>query len=466
MVHVPVALAPITLAALLAVAAHAQPRRLMLAPRPIQPESVASQYSIKKIGPLVNGGGSLGSAINNLTQIAGTSLSQTAEQPYRWSGGMIEGLPITGSGTSNFAHGINNAGQVVGYASFPGTASEAALWTLTNSMGWQVTGLGIPSGFAFSIANDLSDDGTRIVGYADNAIELLVATSWERDDSGDWNMLDMGTLPHNYGSYANGLNNQGVAVGTSYVPFGTSQATHWQRTNTGWTISALPYLPNGYSQSIAFAINDSGLIAGAAVASDGYYHATTWSGNSITDFGTFSGEHSYARAINTSGTIVGETWGAGLTRAFIGSNSGLHDLNTRIPPDTGWNLRSATGINDSGQIVGTGDLGGFWHTFLLTPVAMNLTGPTPGVVGVPNTFSIIAPNDQSIQLYYAFSAGETAISGCSAVPLNIASPTLLATFPDPSSITIELPDEFSGQTVYFQAATGCQVSNVVRYTFP
>ena len=40
------------------------------------------------------------------------------------------------------------------------------------------------------------------------------------------------------------------------------------------------------------------------------------------------------------------------------------DLNTLIPPDSGWVLYEATGINDAGQIVGSGDQG----YFLLTPM--------------------------------------------------------------------------------------------------
>lgn len=451
-----------------AVSANSQPRRLSVAPRPMQPETVTTQYSIRKIGPLVNGGGSTAAAINNWTQIAGTSLSQFAEQPFRWSDGLIEGLPIAGPGNSNFANGINNAGQVVGHASFPGTSSQAALWTLTNASGWQVTGLGIPGGFAFSIANDLSDDGSRVVGYVDDAIEQNLAVSWERDSAtGAWQSRFMGVLPENYGSYANGVNDRGVAVGASYVPFATSQATRWVRTNAGWSIGALPYLPGGFAQSIAYAVNDFGLIAGAAVAADGTYHAALWNSRGVIDLGSFPGEDAYARGINASGVVVGETWGtSGLTRAFVGSNSGLQDLNRHIPPDTGWNLRSAVGINDSGQIVGTGDLGGFWHTYLLTPVAMTLSGPTPGTIGVPNTFTIAAANDQVIHLYAAFGAGETALPGCSAVPLNIVSPVLVGTFAGVGSISIDLPDDFAGRTVYFQAAAGCQVSNVVRFTFP
>jgi probable HAF family extracellular repeat protein len=45
----------------------------------------------------------------------------------------------------------------------------------------------------------------------------------------------------------------------------------------------------------------------------------------------------------------------------------MADLNTLLPPGTGCVLRSATAINDRGQIVGQAACGGTLHAFLLTP---------------------------------------------------------------------------------------------------
>jgi uncharacterized protein (TIGR03437 family) len=54
----------------------------------------------------------------------------------------------------------------------------------------------------------------------------------------------------------------------------------------------------------------------------------------------------------------------------------MQDLNTLIPADTGWILSLASGINDSGQIVGNGAINGVSHAFLLTPTdPMLLTEP-------------------------------------------------------------------------------------------
>ena len=45
----------------------------------------------------------------------------------------------------------------------------------------------------------------------------------------------------------------------------------------------------------------------------------------------------------------------------------MQDLNTLIPIESGWELAAATGINNSGQIVGRGMISGQTHAFLLTP---------------------------------------------------------------------------------------------------
>ena len=45
----------------------------------------------------------------------------------------------------------------------------------------------------------------------------------------------------------------------------------------------------------------------------------------------------------------------------------MSDLNTLINPSLGWTLQYAKGINDSGQIVGYGLVGGTMTAYLLTP---------------------------------------------------------------------------------------------------
>jgi probable HAF family extracellular repeat protein len=80
---------------------------------------------------------------------------------------------------------------------------------------------------------------------------------------------------------------------------------------------------------------------------------------------------SHPRAMNSCPVIVG-SFGIfpDYYRAFAWDlNRGFQDLNSLIPPDSGWKLQEATSINEHGDIVGWGELHGEESVgFLLTPL--------------------------------------------------------------------------------------------------
>jgi probable HAF family extracellular repeat protein len=89
----------------------------------------------------------------------------------------------------------------------------------------------------------------------------------------------------------------------------------------------------------------------------------------MTDLGTLPG-FLYVQpfAINGLTAVVGQVSnGAGPPHAFIWQNGVVTDLNTLIPGGSGWVLTIATGINDGGQITGSGTLNRVGRAFLLTP---------------------------------------------------------------------------------------------------
>jgi hypothetical protein len=55
------------------------------------------------------------------------------------------------------------------------------------------------------------------------------------------------------------------------------------------------------------------------------------------------------------------------SRALIWQGKVPVDLNTLIPADSGWYLQAAYSINDAGEIVGYGTIGGNVHAFRATP---------------------------------------------------------------------------------------------------
>jgi probable HAF family extracellular repeat protein len=114
-----------------------------------------------------------------------------------------------------------------------------------------------------------------------------------------------------------------------------------------------------------------GLIAGEGNdAGNTTYQAWRFDGSNYTFLGTLGGATSGSSAINLNGEVVGVSRTADISRhAFVYTGGQMFDLNALIPPESGWTLIEATGINNQGQIVATGtDPAGLTHAFLLTPV--------------------------------------------------------------------------------------------------
>src|SRR5438034_3129753 len=93
----------------------------------------------------------------------------------------------------------------------------------------------------------------------------------------------------------------------------------------------------------------------------------------MTDLGTLgSGHYSYANAINNKNVIVGSSFTDELDsifHAFMTDGTSLTDLNSKVTSKAAdWVLSEASGINDSGVIVGVGSLSGARHGYMLKPL--------------------------------------------------------------------------------------------------
>lgn len=80
--------------------------------------------------------------------------------------------------------------------------------------------------------------------------------------------------------------------------------------------------------------------------------------------------------------------------AFLHDSGGMTDLNSLLPPGSGWELTLASAINDSGQIVGVGTHNGAVRAFLLTTTfglavtvaGAGAPGSAVGVVPAPGPY--------------------------------------------------------------------------------
>lgn len=311
-------------------------------------------YTITDLGTLPAGSSSDAYAINDAGQVAGYADTGSGSQhAVLYSNGALTDLGALPGGSDSAATSINDAGQAAGWA-FASDGSRQAV--IFDNHG--VSDLGTLPGGTNSAAWGINDGG-QVVGWSDadpsgNGYAVL--------DGGG--MTSLGVL----GS-AIGINGSGQVVGTAMLT-GTGTQEH-AFLYSGGAITDLGTLVGG-SSSEGQGINASGEVVGYGATTGGGAHAFLYSaGHGLADLGTLGGQYSYGYGINDAGQAVGASIGAdGVERAFLYENGAMADLNTLIPAGSGWLLREARAINDSGQIAGNGLIGGQTHAFLLTPVGM------------------------------------------------------------------------------------------------
>jgi probable HAF family extracellular repeat protein len=178
----------------------------------------------------------------------------------------------------------------------------------------------------------------------------------------------LGTPQGSLWSSAYAINNSGEAAGYAMVGSGF-EAMAWSPQGNPTMLGGL-----GGNNSYAMGLNDAGEVVGHAQVSSGYMHAFLWNGLAMQDLGTLGGSSSYAYGINDDGQAVGySTLSDGANHAFLYSNGVLLDLNSLIGAGSGWTLDAAFAVNNAGQIVGTGQLNGIEHAFLLDSAPSPLT---------------------------------------------------------------------------------------------
>lgn len=318
---------------------------------------------------IVNLGGVTARAINNSGQIAGSYYTDGSNHAFLYTDGSFANLGGLG-GSQSFGYGINASGQVSGNAFTTGDSANRA--TLFDSTSGNVN-LGVISGGSTSYGNAVNDSG-QVVGYSSTSgYTVNHAALYSTTGS----PIDLGTLGGSY-SQAVDINNSGQIVGQGYAS-GDGAFRAILFSNTSGNAGNIDLGTLGGTSGTATAINNVGQIVGYSATASGATHATLFSstpGNEGNiDLGTLGGSGSLAYAINDSGQIVGasSTTGNSAEHGFLYTGGVMYDLNQLVgvnPLATDIKIASSIGdyINDWGQIVAQGTVGGLTRAVLLNPV--------------------------------------------------------------------------------------------------
>jgi uncharacterized membrane protein len=309
-------------------------------PPPPVPVVPAKHYAILDLPPLPGDVAAQAQAISNA--VVGWSISNGVTKAVLWENGTVESL---GPGV---AYAVNNLGDAAGYIPQGNGIFHAGLWNHDGT----VFDLLTLNGFDSSLASGVNDAG-EVVGVSFSSTDLSHQAGFK------W-------------TAATGIQAiEGAATTTSISRNGdisgmTTDSRAAIFTAAGETIN----LGTLGDFSLAGAVNDQRHAAGySPLQVGGLVHAFFYNGTILQDLGSLqTGDNMLATSLNDSDLVVGQSNANGNALAWIWSaTTGVEDLNTLIPADSGWVLTGASGVDVNGRIVGAGVINGVVHGFLLTP---------------------------------------------------------------------------------------------------
>ncbi len=347
-----------------------------------QDAEAISKIAIHPIEPLDGMAASRAFGINENGKICAVSFSgQEKEVAMTWElPGVRVMLPVPENAGKTSVWGINDFGQVSGFFITEKGEKYILRW---------------PDSATVEKSSPVTEGESRAYGIANDGTVVGVMTLPENEKTRsrfyhgilfdgkqvrDLGTLDLrGPLSSQGYSIAHGINNRGEVVGIAADSRQRFRPFIYDR-HRG--LRQLPVDSDfAEGQWYAAVINDHHLVGGSVSIEEGKSLPYYWddvSGPPVRIPMPVKFPYGEIYGINNLGQMVGVMWSMGdnpVEHAFVFDRLfGVRDLNDVLQPSSGWVLTFAGGINDHGQIAGTGQLHGLTRGFMLDELNMRLGG--------------------------------------------------------------------------------------------
>ncbi len=210
---------------------------------------------IRDLGSLPGFRYSVATDINSRGQIAGRAYNPQPNQPnlllwpshaVLWENGRMRDLGMLPGTISSRAYGINDRGQVVGWALTKNKLRRPFLWE-----NGRLTAL---RGDAVSAATGINNRG-QIIGISGPTDDTVHAILWETGQA-----HDLGTILGHTFNRATAINDQGVVVGMTRTGTEIAPPFIWDADHGMRSLSSLLPAHSGWYLTQAFGVNDHGQI--------------------------------------------------------------------------------------------------------------------------------------------------------------------------------------------------------------
>ena len=337
----------------------------------------ASSYSVVDLGDMPGASQCVATDINEQSDVVGYCqpiATSTGPRAFRWRNGVMTDLGVMPKGSYSQAAAVNLSGVSVGVGD--------------NDKGLPVAWVSTPNGlynffpsvlnsYAVSILNNGTIGGYFTKSGSGNTASWKGAL-WTPDpkDPRKYRVTELpvipGTIVAGTSAIPTALNEIGQAAGTATNNVIGQHAVLWNN-DADHSIVDLGTLPGNWG-SRAFSMNDLGFVVGESSTGIFGSKPVLWANDpvhTVSELGLLPGDRFGAAIdINNNNEVIGASRGESntpISTPFIwDAIHGLRNLRHLVSDPT-WTIDGVSAINDKGQIVGFGHHNGQNRAFMLVP---------------------------------------------------------------------------------------------------